>query len=68
MSLLGATFQASGNLNTSGAGFLDLTLTSGSPSFGGLSGTGTFKLNLTNATTGSVGFAGTVLNVANGFV
>ncbi len=63
MSLLGASFRASGNLSTSGAGNLSLTKTSGTTSFGGLTGSGTFNLNLTSPTSGSVSFTGSLSSV-----
>jgi hypothetical protein len=68
MSLLGASFRASGNLSTTGVGTLSLTRTSGTPKFFGYSATGSFNLNLNSATSGSVGFSGSLSNVASGFV
>jgi hypothetical protein len=68
MSLLGASFRASGNLSTTGVGTLSLTRTSGTPKFFGYSATGSFSLNLNSATSGSVGFSGSLSNVASGFV
>jgi carbon monoxide dehydrogenase subunit G len=68
MSLLGASFQASGNLSTTGSGMLSLARTSGTPKFFGYSATGSFNLNLSSATSGSMSFDGSVSNVAGGFV
>jgi len=63
MSLLGANFRMSGSLSTSGNGTLSLTKTSGTPSFGGLSGNGSFSLVLSSPTSGSVSFSGTLSGV-----
>ncbi len=63
ISLLGATFRASGVLSTNGSGNLTLTNTLFTPSFGGLSASGTFSLNLSNDLSGSVSFSGNVSGV-----
>src|SRR5690606_19279023 len=63
LSLLGTTFRVSGSLDTAGSGTLALTQTGGTPSFGGLAGNGTFELELTSPTSGSVVFDGSLSNV-----
>jgi len=68
LSLLGANFRMSGSLSTSGNGTLPLTKTSGTPNFAGASATGTFSLSVSGATSGNIGFVGSVTNIPGGFV
>lgn len=68
LGMLGASFRTSGSLNPNGTGTLELTLTSGTPKFFGATASGTFTLHVTNGTSASVAFDGSVSNIPGGFV